>query len=312
MRAWTAVRTSLVTPLAYGSVALAWSGSWILGKVGVGAVPPLELSALRFAIAGTVLLAIAVVTRTSFRGAPIGAVVASAFTGYFAYNALAFLGLSMTPASDAALLVPTTIPVFTSLAATFVGERLDRRRLGGLAVATLGAAAVIAAGQEGGALSERRLAGDLLLLASSACWGIYTALGAVTLRSMSPFAVVALAAPIGALMLFPLGFLESGYADVGAWSGTSWLAVLYLAIVGTVGSFVVYYWTVQRYGAGLASLTSYLVPVVTLLIAFVALGERPHPLQLVGGAIILAGAWLVSRRPRSLVEVEIAGASEAL
>jgi len=312
MRAWAAVRTSLVTPLAYGSVALAWSGSWILGKIGVGAVPPLELSAVRFAIAGTVLLAIAAVTRTSFRGAPIGVVVASAFLGYFANNALAFVGLSMAPASDGVLIVPTTVPVFTALAATFVGERLDRTRIWGLAVATLGAAAVIAAGQEGGALSERRLTGDLLMLASSACWGTYTALGAVALRSMSPLAVVALAAPIGALMLFPLGFLERGYADLGAWSAGSWLIVLYLAIVATVGAFIVYYWTVRRDGAGLASLSQYLIPIVTLVIAFVVLGERPHPLQLVGGAIIIAGAWLVSRRPRSIVEVELAGASEAL
>ena len=169
MRAWTAVRTSLVTPLAYGSVALAWAGSWIIGKIGLGAVPPLELTAVRFAIAGAVLLAIAAVTRTSFRGAPVGAIVASAFAGYFASTALAFLG----PLDDAGLRRGAHRP---HDGPGLHGARGDLRRRAarpraarGLAVATLGAAAVIAAGQEGGALSERRLVGDLLLLASSAC-----------------------------------------------------------------------------------------------------------------------------------------------
>ena len=49
----------LLTVLLYVTVALCWSGSWTAGKLGVGAVPPLELSSIRFAIAGLIMLALA-------------------------------------------------------------------------------------------------------------------------------------------------------------------------------------------------------------------------------------------------------------
>jgi drug/metabolite transporter (DMT)-like permease len=52
------------------------------------------------------------------------------------------------------------------------------------------------------------------MLAGAICWSIYTALGTITLRTRSPLQVVALAAPMGALLLLSFGFLEQGYRDV--------------------------------------------------------------------------------------------------
>src|SRR5256885_1745393 len=56
---------SLLTPVAAFCVALAWSGSWITGKLALASAPPLEISAVRFMIAAVVLAAIAIATRTS-------------------------------------------------------------------------------------------------------------------------------------------------------------------------------------------------------------------------------------------------------
>jgi drug/metabolite transporter (DMT)-like permease len=53
---------------------------------------------------------------------------------------------------------------------------------------------------------------------------------------------------------------------------------------------------VRRVGAGVAAMTSYLVPVVTLVLAVVLLGDRPEPLQLLGGLVILAGVRLATLR----------------
>jgi len=287
---------SLLTPLAAFCVALAWSGSWITGKLALATAPPLEISAARFIIAAIVLAAITLATRANLgRGNPWPIVVAGVF-GYCAYNAFVFVGLTMAPASDGALIVPTTIPVLTAIAASFVGERFTTTKLGGFAVASIGAALVIAAGQTADEISSRRLIGDLLMLLGSGCWAVYTVLGTIALRTRSPLAIVTIAAPIGALCLIPLGFLEKGYADVAGWNTTVWLNVLYLALVGSVASFIAFYWLVRRVGAGVAAMTSYLVPVLTLGMAVVFLGDRPEPLQLVGGVVILAGVRLATWR----------------
>ena len=286
----------LFTPLAAFLTALAWSGSWITGKLAVGSAPPLEISTARFVIAAAVLAVIAIGTRTRLGGGSLWPVVIAGILGYCAYNAFVFVGLTMAPASDGALIVPTTIPVLTALAASFIGERLTPTKLAGFVLATIGAALVIAAGQTGDEISSRRLVGDLLMLLGASCWAVYTVLGTIALRTRSPIAIVTIAAPIGALCLIPLGFFEKGYADVPAWSTAVWLNVLYLALVGSVASFILFYWVVRRVGAGVAAMTSYLVPVVTLVMTVVFLGDRPQPLQLVGGVVILAGVRVATLR----------------
>ncbi|HEY8825185.1 MAG TPA: DMT family transporter [Candidatus Limnocylindria bacterium] len=289
---------SLLTPVAVFFTALAWSGSWITGKLALAGAPPLEISTVRFIIAAAVLVAITLATRADLGRGSLWPVTLAGFLGYCAYNAFVFVGLTMAPASDGALIVPTLIPVLTALAATFIGERLTSMKLAGFAVASIGVALVIVAGQTGDEVSSRRLIGDVLMVLGAVCWATYTVLGTIAMRTRSPLAVVTIAAPIGALCLVPLGFLEKGYADVSGWTLSVWLNVLYLALIGSVASFILFYWVVRRVGAGVAAMTSYLVPVLTLAMAVVFLGDRPAPLQLVGGLVILAGVRLATLRLR--------------
>jgi drug/metabolite transporter (DMT)-like permease len=293
-----------MTPVAAFLVGSAWSGAWITGKLGVGGAPPLELSAIRFVIAAIALLIVVMVTGTTLTTNGIVPIALSGLCGYVLYNALVFVGLTMAPASDGALIVPTTIPVLTAVIATFFGERLTTPKIAGLAIASLGAALVIAAGQGGADVSSRRLEGDLLMLGGAFCWATYTALGRVTLRGQSPLAVVTIASCVGALLLLPLGLFEDRYLDVATWSGGVWLDVLYLALVATVASFTVFYWIVARVGAGFASMTSYFVPVLTVLMAIAFLGDRPEPLQLAGGAVILAGVRVATLRTARIARPE--------
>lgn len=285
---------SLLTPVAVVLTGLAWSGSWITGKLAVAGAPPLEISTVRFIIAAVVLAAIAFATRADLGGGRLWPVFLAGFLGYCAYNAFVFVGLTMAPASDGALIVPTMIPVLTALAATFVGERLTGMKIAGFALASIGVALVIVAGQSADEVSSRRLQGDVLMVLGAVCWATYTVLGTIAMRTRSPLAVVTIAAPFGALCLVPLGFFEKGYADVTGWSASVWLNLFYLALIGSVASFILFYWVVRRVGAGIAAMTSYLVPVLTLAMAVVLLGDRPQPLQLVGGLVILAGVRLAT------------------
>ncbi len=221
-------------------------------------------------------------------------ILAGAF-GVFGYNALVFSALTFTPASDGALIVPTINSVLTVLLASFIGERLTANKLVGLAIATVGAVLVIAAAT-GLTFTGERLLGDLLMLGGAACWSVYSILGAITTRHGSPLGVTAIACLAGAAMCFPLGLLEHAYADVPSWSLGAWLDVAYLVVFATTVGFVLFYWAVRRFGAGLASMVSYLVPIFALVQAVTILGERPEPLQIVGGAIILVGVRVATLR----------------
>jgi drug/metabolite transporter (DMT)-like permease len=303
------VPAPLLTVIVYVTVALCWSGSWTAGKLGVGAVPPLELSAIRFALAGLLMLAIARATGASLGLARWRMLLVASFFGIFGYNAFVFVGLTLGPASDGALIVPTLNPVLTVLFATFLGERLTRNTVVGVAVATIGAVVVVVSAQSGTEVSSQRLIGDLLMLGGAACWSVYATLGSITTRHGSPLGVTAIACLAGAAMLFPFGFLEHGYRDVPSWPLAAWLDIAYLVIFATTIGFVLFYWAVRRFGAGLASMVSYLVPVFALVQAFVLLNERVTLLEIAGGAIILLGVRLATWRVEPVNPLEDAASA---
>jgi drug/metabolite transporter (DMT)-like permease len=294
--------SQLVVVLAYATAAFALAAQWTAAKVALAQVPPLELSTMRFAIASVVLVALALITRTPLPLRRWRAITAAAAFGFLGFNSLAFLGLHLTPASDSALIVPTTIPVATALLATLIREQLTSQKVVGFAVATVGGAIVIAGGQQIGAeISTTRLLGDLLELGSAVCWAACLTISALVLRTESILGFVTMASLFGTAMLLPLGFLEQGYRDVPTWSGQSWLAAGILGVFSTVVAFLIFFWAVRSFGPSRGALISYVAPVAALVIAFIILGERPFPLQLVGGVVILAGVRLVAKGTRAVV-----------
>jgi drug/metabolite transporter (DMT)-like permease len=291
------MRQRLMVVAVYTMLALTLSGQWIAAKLGVTSVPPLELSTMRYAIAAAVLLAVCAITRTSLplrRWRPIGA---AAVCGVVGFNTLAFLGLSLTPASDSALIVPTTIPVATAVFATLIHERLTARKLLAFAIATAGAAVVIVGGQQGASDSSvLRLRGDLMEVGAATAWAASLTIGALVLRKESVLGYVTLMVLIGTALLVPLGFLAESYRDVPSWAPESWLAAGFLGVFSTAVAYVLFFWAVHRFGPSLAAMVSYLVPVATLVLAYFVLAERPLPLQLVGAAVIVIGVRLAARR----------------
>jgi len=246
-----------------------------------------------------ILVLLAIATRTPLPLHRWRPVTAAAAFGLLGFNRLAFLGLQLTPASDSALIIPTTIPVATALLATFIGEPMTRRKLLGFAVATAGAALVVVAGQQAGSeASASRLVGNLLQLASAVCWGACLTISVRVIRTEGVLGFVTMASLIGTAMLFPLGFLEHGYRDLPAWAPEAWRAIAVLGLISTVVAFLIFFWAVRRFGAGLAAMISYLAPVAALILAFAVLGERALPLQFVGAAVILLGVRLAAGRTR--------------
>jgi drug/metabolite transporter (DMT)-like permease len=289
-RTWTVVAI-------YATLSLALGGQWIAAKLGVAAVPALELSTMRFAIASVVLLAACAITRTAIPLRSWRPILAAAACGVLAFNTLAFVGLNDTPASDSALIIPTVIPLATALFATLIHERLTRIKLLGFAIATVGAALVIVGGQQAGVdASSLRLRGDLMELGAAAGWAASLTIGAVVLRTESVLGYVTLMVVIGTALIAPLGWLAQGYRDVPSWPPETWIAAGSLGVISTALAFVLFFWAVQRFGASLAAMVSYLTPVSSLILAFFILAERPLPLQLAGGAVIVLGVRIAAHR----------------
>ena len=278
-------------------VAFLFGGTWPAGKIAVDHVPPLTVATVRFVLASLMLIALVRMRRGSFtlparRDMPL--VLALGLTGIAAYQAFFLIGLTRTPASDGAILVPGLIPVLTTLLAWRVfGQRPPGQAALGFAIAIVGLVVVV---DPAGAVSSSRLAGDLILIGAAVCWAIYTILGRWATARFDALLATTYASVAGALMLAP--FSVTGLGTLAHAGAAAWLAVLYLAPLGTVLAFVLYYDSVQKLGAARTASFTLLVPVFGVSLSILVLGEPLRAGLAVGGLIVLAGLWLVQRPSR--------------
>ena len=145
------------------------------------------------------------------------------------------------------------------------------------------------------AVSHRFALGALCLIANAACFAIYSTL---LLDLRARFDAVTLTAgttAAGALGLIVLAAATGGWQAIGALSARQWLAVVYLALVCSVLAYFCYNRALAVLEAGRAATWVYLEPPVAMLLGALLLGEQISPASLLGGAIIAAAVWVVSR-----------------
>ena len=186
-------------------------------KLAVAEIPPLPFVAIRFTLAGLLLLGFVALLETSRRlgGRDLLSMAGVGLVGVGANNVAFTLGVGMTTASTTALLY-AAVPVWGILLGLALG--LERPTLGGVAgvcLAFLGVGVVVYGGLGGGGTS---LLGDLLVVVATVCWGSYAVLSLPLLGRHSPLTVAAYTMLFGGIGTVPLAL--PGLVG-GGWVGTS-------------------------------------------------------------------------------------------
>lgn len=278
------------TPLALAVTALLWASAFPAIKVGLAGFGVLGLSFLRLFVA-SVALAVAApmlgVRLPSVRDLPLIGVCAAA--GMSGYQLLLNWGETVVPAGTASLLVASA-PVFSVLlAAAFLGERLTRRIVVGSVVALVGSALIALAGGD-----ARYTGAAWVVLAAAFVQGLYHFATKPLLRRYSALEVACYATWCGTLFLVPLG--PSALSSVATAGAGAIASVLWLGVLPSAVGFVTWGYAVARTTLSSATAVLYLVPVAAVGVAFCWLGERPRPVELVGGLVSVFGVMLINRR----------------
>jgi drug/metabolite transporter (DMT)-like permease len=264
-------------------------------KYAVGYVPPLPFAALRFVLAGLVLWAILRLfdPKGRLRREDFLAMAGLGLVGVALNNAAFTFGVSMTSASNTALVVATA-PLWGMLLGFVLGwERPRLRGLLGVGLALLGVGVIVYRGLGTGGTS---LTGDLLVMGAAACWGSYSVLSLPLLRRYSPLAVAGYSMLFGGLAILPFasfGILSADWENV---SIGGWGAVAYSALLVAAFGFTSWQRGVSRIGANRMLVYQYLVTLVGVVAGVVLFGEGFGIDQAVGAAILLAGVYLARRQ----------------
>lgn len=272
-----------------------WGSAFVITKAAIGAVPPIMLALLRFAVASAILLPLALrrqpLTSPALRSA-WPTIAGMALTGVALFQLGANLALRYTTASQA-VIIQAVIPVITALlAAMLLRERPPQRRVLGITLSLAGVALVVLAAVPSDAASDPLL-GGVLLLASALGWSVYTIL-AKRIAGTDQLAVTAYSIALGTLLLVPLSVLEVGTFDVVALDWPAWASVLYLGALSTAAANLIYNRSLGHLDASQVATFLNLVPVVGVAVAVLFLGEPLIGWQLAGGGLVLLGVWLAT------------------
>ncbi|GFO62135.1 DMT family transporter [Geomonas paludis] len=282
-----------------------WGGTFVAARLAVKEAPPFFSASSRFSIAGICLIALTA-WYAAKEGKPfpvpknvreLALLFSLGVTGIFCYNAVFFTGLKLTTATSGALIVAINPLLTAVLSALWLRERVTPTQAVGLLVSLLGVAVVISKGSWAVLANFAFNKGDLIMLGAPLCWALYSILGKKALATFTPLAATAYAALFGTMLLVPAALVEHAVAGgpIPSFTLVGWLAILQLALLGTVVGFVWWYQGVGRIGASRAAVFVNLVPFFGALQAALFLGERVVLPQLVGGMLVVAGVYLGSR-----------------
>lgn len=282
--------------IAFFIVCFVWGSTWLVIKVGGTALPPFLAAGVRFTLASAVLL---VIVRSVALRVPLtpDALKVYAALGVLSFTipfALVYSAQPHIPSALSSILFgayPFWVALFSHL---ILGtERLDAWKIGGIVLGFAGILVIFA-----GDVSIHGpgvLPAMSAVLASTVLQGFSLVVVKKYGQPISPYVMNLVGMSIGAAMLLAMALLTEPVGDV-VWNTAAVGSVLYLALVGSLLTFVSYYWLLKRIEAVYLSLTSFINPVVAVILGAVILGEQLAADVFAGAGLVLAGILVANGR----------------
>jgi len=279
----------------YGLVLLAsilWGTSFPGSKLTVGTVDPLFLTFARMAIGAllgmTVLAAMHRLDRRVFREPLVWVLGAINAVGFELQNE----GILLTTASKTALLVNVNVVIIPVLMVLFFREAMTRLKISGILIGTFGVV-VVSTKFDLASLAGGQFAGDVLVFVAGVVWAFYV-VGAKRMvdRGGDYVALTAgILATTALLAAVPLFFVGWPLPT----NGNGWLGIAYLGLVPTFTPLLLYVASMRTISPTISGLLILLEVVVAAVLSFFFLRDPLDAYTLAGGALILFGAYVVTR-----------------
>jgi len=274
-----------------------WGTSFPGSKLTVGTVDPLFLTFARMAIGALLGMAVLAAMRRLdlrvFREPLVWVLGAINAIGFELQNE----GILLTTASKTALLVNVNVVIIPALMVLLFREAMTRWKVTGILIGTFGVV-VVATRLDPASLAGGQFAGDLLVFVAGVVWAFYV-VGAKKMvdRGGDYLALSAgILATTALLAAIPLVFV--GWPLPSAGSG--WLGIAYLGLVPTFTPLALYVASMRTISPTISALLILLEVVVAAILSFLFLRDPLDVFTLAGGALILFGAYVVTRGERPM------------
>jgi len=282
---------------AFLLLTLIWGTTWAFIRLGLEGIPPLTGVALRFGIAGALLLAVArqFGVRFTWSRREMGLWAMNGLFSFTVSYTVVYWAEQHIPSGLAAVLF-ATYPLMVAVIAHFAlpGERLGWRAGMGILLGLAGVATIFSDDLQllGGARA-REVA--LVMLVSPLVSAIATVAIKRWGKGIHPLSLTAVPMLLTAALVGTLAAVFERNAPI-VFDLRSVGALVYLAVMGSAVTFTVYYWMLSHAPATRVALIAYTIPIVAVAVGAALFDEPVRPLVILGGALVLGGVAIVTRR----------------
>jgi drug/metabolite transporter (DMT)-like permease len=219
-----------------------------------------------------------------------------AFIGIGVYYIFQYYGVQYAGPSITSILVTLMCPVMIFLMSYFkLGEVMTATQKLGLVVCTIGGYFVITNGATAFLSNWEVIVGGLFSVVCAIFWAVYTVDGKRLVKKYDPFLATAYLTIIGTVMLAPFAAAEAVATWPASFPLSFWIAALYLGLLCTVMGYVFWFKALTGLSASSTGATLYFEPVVTVIFAWIILGQGIGLITGLGGVLVLVGVVMIAR-----------------
>ena len=273
-----------------------WGSTWLFIKLGLENLPPITFAGIRFVIACAIIFLLIRVRGISLpdNRRDWGLLALTGVLSFSLNYGLVFWGEQYISSGLAAVLQATLSAFGLVIAHIYLpSERITWSKVFGVVLGFAGVAVVFS--NQLAIAGGKALAGCVALVLSAFFAAYSNVLVKAHGRRMEPAILAGGQMFFGLIPLLLIGIPLEGNPFRFHWTPMAVLALLYLAVVGSVIAFLLYYWLVLNMDVTKTMLISLVTPVVAVVLGMVVLGEDLSWRTVAGGLMIMVGVRFVTR-----------------
>lgn len=282
------------TVLAWLACCFIWGTTWFFIKIGLADLPPLSFAGLRFVLASLIVVVLLALLGIGFPTTKRewSLILPTGLLTFGLNYALVFWGETQISSGLAAVL-QSTIPVFGLIFAKFYlpDEQISARKILAIFLGLSGVAAIFY--EQLQISGFWALMGCVALVVSAASAAFANVLVKSYAVNVHPLRLTAGQMLVGLVPLCLAGLITEGNPFTFNWTWRAFVCVAYLAIVGSILAFWLYYWVLHRIEATKTMMIAFVTPIIAVVVGWFALGEQLPAQTALGGALVLASVALV-------------------
>ena len=275
--------------LSYILICTIWGSTWLVIKIGLETLTPLMAAGCRFLVASSILFALITIRRVKipFDHRERSFYLVVALTSFSIPFALVYWGEQYVPSGLTSIIFaiyPFTVAFFSFL---FIPtEKPTAAKILGIALGFAGIVAIFS--NDVHTSDPKALWGMGAVLCSAILQGYSVIVVKKHGHSIHPFAITFVPMLAGAILLLASSALFEDLSRI-QFTTNALLSILYLGVFGSVATFVSYFWLLKKVEAVLLSLTSFITPIIAVVLGVLFLGEELSSRTFLGAAFVLGG-----------------------